>query len=214
MISKRTRYSLAQYLELHEISFVTVMLNKNGIRASIGYGHQLADVLDCLRSATDEEILLVVDEIARTSGDLRSRISLKYRHDERISDLSRFLNLDGYIVDGKKVIPVDPLICDSPPLEDDLLEALRQSGLSESEIISSKINDSTEAFRASPPKYNACLNDVRVSLESLARSITRAFESEDSPTYDPAKWGSILNFLTQVVNCREKRNSEGMKLSE
>ncbi|HMN14361.1 MAG TPA: hypothetical protein PKD55_18750 [Bellilinea sp.] len=198
MIGSRTRYSLAQFLELHEPDFVVVLLGKHQMHSSVEDGRLLTDVLRSLRSAADEKILSLLEEIARTSGDLRARINPKYRHDERFFDLCRCLQLDGYIVENKKITQTDPSISDAPPLEDDLIEALMASGLSEADAIAKKINDSSESFRSSPPNYNACLNDIRVALESLARAIAVTRQAAGTPSYDQTKWGSVVSFLKQV----------------
>ncbi|MBI3546741.1 MAG: hypothetical protein HY081_09160 [Gammaproteobacteria bacterium] len=198
MIGSRTRYSLAQFLELHETAFVVVLMNKHNIRTSIEDGRLLTDVIQSLRPTSDEKVLSLLDEIVRTSRDLRARVNPKYRHDERFSDLHRCLQLDGYIVENKKVTQIDPSISDAPPLEDDLLEALKTSGLPDVDEIAKKINDSSESFRSSPPNYNACLNDIRVALETLARAIAITRQASGSPSYDQTKWGVVVSFLKQV----------------
>lgn len=198
MIGSRTRYSLAQFLELQETDFVVVLVSKHGIGISIGNGSVLIDLIGCLRSASDEQMLSLVEEIARTNGDLRSRVNPKYRYDERFSDLCRCLQLDGYLLEGKTLTQTDPSIGDAPPLDDDLLQELRASGLSDAEEIAEKINASSESFRSSPPNYNACLNDVRVALETLARAIATTQQQADSPAYEKTKWGSVLGFLKAV----------------
>lgn len=198
MIGSRTRYSLAQFLELHEPDFVVVLLGKHQMQSSVEDERFLTDVLRSLRSAADEKILSLLEEVARTSGDLRSRITPKYRHDERFTDLCRCLQLDGYIIENKRIMQTDPSIGDAPPLEDDLIEALKASALSEADTIAKKINESSESFRSSPPNYNACLNDIRVALESLARAIAFTRETAGSPPYDQTKWGAVISFLRQV----------------
>ena len=196
MIGSRTRHSLAQFLELHETNFVVVLVSKHDIRISIENGSMLFDLNNCLRSASDEHLLSLLEEIARTRGDLRSRVNPKYRHDERFSDLCRCLQLDGYLLEDKSLIQTDPSIGDAPALDDDLLHELEASGLLGIEEIAGKINASSEAFRSSPPNYNACLNDVRVALETLARAI--ATQQTDPSAYDKTKWGSVLGFLRTV----------------
>lgn len=198
MIGSRTRHSLAQFFGLHEPDFVVVLLGKHQLHTSVDDGQLLTDVLRSIRKAADDEVLSLLEEVARTSGDLRSRINPKYRHDERFSDLCRCLELDGYVIEAKKLRQTDPSISDAPPLEDDLIEALMASGLSEADTIAEKINDSSESFRSSPPNYNACLNDIRVALETLARVIAVTRQAEGTPPYDQTKWGSIVSFLRQV----------------
>lgn len=63
--------------------------------------------------------------------------------------------------------------------------------------IIAKINDSAEAFRATPPDYNASLVNARVALETLAVDVaTHVASLQQSPTtYNPSKWGEVLSFL-------------------
>lgn len=71
----------------------------------------------------------VLAEVIATPGDLRSRVNPKYRFDERMHDLTQCLLLDGYIVTNKTLIKGDPSITSAPPIEDDLILALQNSGL-------------------------------------------------------------------------------------
>lgn len=212
MIGSRSRYSLAQFLELQETSFVIVLMNKHGTRISIENGKLIMALVDNLRSLPDEDVLFVLNEIIRTRGDLRARVNPKYRFDERLADLIRCLELDGYFIRDEQLIQADPSISDTPPLDDDLIQELKASGLPSATEIISKIDGSSESFRKSTPNYNACLNDIRISLETLARSIASIRESEGSPSYDPSKWGSILGFLRKIdfVSQEEERGLAGV----
>ncbi|MBN8437381.1 MAG: hypothetical protein J0L95_04975 [Candidatus Accumulibacter sp.] len=198
MIGSRSRYSLAQFLELHERDLVVALVSKHGISLSFEEKSLLAELTGCVRSASDEKLLSLVEEIARTAGDLRARVIPKYRHDERFSDLCRCLQLDGYIVEGKNLTQADPSISDAPALDDDLLQELKSSGLFDADEIAERINASSESFRSSPPNYNACLNDIRVALETLVRAIAATRQSADSPSYEQTKWGSVIAFLKAV----------------
>jgi len=198
MIGKRTRYSLAQFLELYKPDFVVVLLGKHTLHSSVGDNNLLIDVLRSIRNATDDQVLSLLAEVARTNGDLRARINPKYRFDERFSDLCRCLQLDGYLIEGKEIRQTDPSISDASPLEDDLIDALKASGLTKVETITKKINDSSESFRTSPPNFNACLNDIRVALETLANAIAVTRQANGTPSYDQTKWGSTIGFLRQM----------------
>ena len=109
---------------------------------------------------------MVIQEIIATQGALRTKVSPKYVFDERLHDLTQCLILDGYIVDGKRLIAADPSIVDGKPVEDDLISALRICKAPRREQIIAKINDSSAAFRSSPPDYNAALVNARVALET------------------------------------------------
>lgn len=135
----------------------------------------------------------VLSEVVATQGDLRTRVNPKYRFDERMRDLKQCLLLDGYIVQDERLVQTDPSIADAAPLEDDLMEALQNSGASRAQEIIAKINDSAGAFRATPPDYNASLVNARVALETLAGDV--ASRLQDPTTYNPSKWGEVLAFL-------------------
>ena len=199
MISKRTRYSLAQLLDAFEPNVSITLFAKYDVRISISYGREINDLLTSIKNEDDETLLCVLSEILKTKGSLRSKISPKYIFDERLDDLSNCLKLDGYIVENGKISQVDPSIGDGEPIEDDLIQALKSSGLAEAEKIIRLISDSSDAYRALPPDYNACLNNIRVSLETLARAISEALEVSDSPVYDKTKWGSIIYFLRAII---------------
>ncbi|MBF8176059.1 hypothetical protein [Herminiimonas contaminans] len=198
MIGSRTRYSLAQFLELQQKDFCVALVNKHGMRISEINPQQVSDLTNCLLSANDKNLLSLVKEVAQTGGDLRSRVSPKYCYDERFSDMCRCLQLDGYFIEGRNITQTDPSISDSPSLDDDLLIELNASGLPDAEEIILKINSASELFRTSPPNYNACLNDIRVALETLAKAIAVAMQSNSSPHYDNTKWGSVIGFLKIV----------------
>tara|TARA_R110000851_G_scaffold315514_1_gene478019 strand:+ start:173 stop:784 length:612 start_codon:yes stop_codon:yes gene_type:complete len=135
--------------------------------------------------------------VIATPGDLRARVNLKYRFDERMHDLTQCLLLDGYIIQNKKLTQTDPSISDAAPLEDDLIAALQNSGAPHAQEIITKINDSASAFRATPPDYNASLVNARVALEALAGDVAAHVASQQQPpaSYNPSKWGEMLAFL-------------------
>lgn len=215
MISSRTRYSLIQFLDLQYDIFVIGLLRKYDLR-TIGNCQEgrLFDFLDTNINLKDnrEKLLLLVEEIARTSGDLRTRVIPHYRFDERFDDLRRCLQLDGYLIEEKSLTQIDPSINDAPPLDDDLIKVLKSSSLPEANDIIQKINDSTNAFTKLSPDYNACLNSIRVALETLARSIADNQKSASSPSYDPTKWGSIIAFLRTIgfINPEEEKGLAGV----
>jgi hypothetical protein len=155
----------------------------------------LAVLSDSMASATQDQVHALVNEIVRTEGDLRSRVSPRYRHDERYADLERCLLLDGYTIRGDELVPQDPTIIDTPSVEDDLTHALRHCGLPDAGAVVQKLTDSAEAFRGSPPNFNASLNDARIALQTLATSIATRRLPKHPGNVDEKKWGSVLAFL-------------------
>ncbi|MCY1435018.1 hypothetical protein D9M71_510970 [compost metagenome] len=175
-----------------------VLLGKYGVQhLSLPQGQLLYGLLDTLRGLDDRTIMLALSEVVATSGDLRARVNPKYRFNERLHDLTQCLLLDGYIIQDKKLVQTDPSIADAAPLEDDLITALRSFGRPNSQDIITKINDSAETFRATPPDYNASLVNARVALETLAGDVAADVASRlQCPlTYNPSKWGEVLSFL-------------------
>lgn len=198
MIGQRTRYSLAQFLELQEPMISIVLLGKYGVQdLSLPHGQLLYGLLNTLRDLDARTLMLALAEVVATTGDLRARVNPKYRFDERLHDLTQCLLLDGYIIKSKMLVQTDPSITDAAPLEDDLIYALQKSGAPRAQEIIAKINDSAGAFRSTPPDYNASLVNARVALETLAGDVAahNASQQPTPPTYNPSKWGEVLVFL-------------------
>ena len=212
MLGDRSLVSLAQFLDLFQNQQIEVLLEKHGIRVSFGYEGPLKDIRSALRHSDRHAILHLLEEVANTAGDMRAYISPKYRYDERMSDLKKCLYLDGYVIEDKSLRPLDPSINDAPSTEDDLIVSLESSDLSERNSIVQKLTDSTTNFRATPPNYNACLNDARVALESLARNIAENMTNANAPIFDPTKWGSIVGYLKAInfIASEEERGLVGV----
>ena len=215
MIGTRARHSLAQFLELQEPVVSIVLFSKYGIQhLSLSPGQLLYSLLNIVRGLDDRTLILVLAEIVATKGDLRSRVNPKYRFDERLHDLTQCLLLDGYAAQKAKLVQVDPSIEDAAPLEDDLVIALQNSGAPRAAEIVAKIADSAQAFRATPPDYNAALVNARVALETLAADVAADVASAMTlaPGYNSAKWGEVLAFLRSSgeVTLEEERGLAGV----
>ena len=204
--------SLCQYLDLQDQAFLRVILEKYGIWV----GEVPYPVLDTLRpvlqAASQEQLQGLLSEIARTRFDLRNRVAPRYRHDERWDDLESCLLLDGYKVEGNRLISIEPTIDGAEPLEDNLSSEIRSSGLSEAEGILGILANSAEAFRRAPPDYNGCLSNARVALQTLATAIAKARQQTHPGTYDETKWGQILDYLrtTGFITEAEEKGLAGV----
>lgn len=214
MLSSRTIYSLAQYMALQDQDFAGALLSKHGLNGwSVQITTQvLSDMVTALKAASEEQLSGLLGEIARTQRDLRSRVNPKYRYDERFDDLLRCLELDGYRLDNSGLTSLDPSVVGTPPLDDDLVMELNSSRLPNVEQIIQKLEDSTDAFRSSTPNVNACLNDARIALETLARGIAETRKSAQPGNFDPKKWGSIIAYLRDIdfINIEEERGLAGV----
>ena len=81
MISRRSKASLAQLLALCDFGFVRVLLEKHGTYFVTGKMELTAKLDNAIDCADSEEIFAVLQEIARTKGDLRARVEPRYRFD-------------------------------------------------------------------------------------------------------------------------------------
>lgn len=212
MIGHRTKLSLCQFLELQDAALVGIILGKAGIPGEFPQQILLRCLQGAMEGADQHALQIVLDELVRTSGDLRARVSPKYRFEERWADLKQCLQLDGYVVDGNQVRATDPSIGDAEPIDDDLLQGLAQCPAPRASDIIRKINESSDAFRATSPNYNACLNDARVALETLAADIAGSLNAPPASQYDPSKWGSVIAHLRNcgLITLEEERGLAGV----
>jgi len=218
MVGSRTVRSLAQYLELQNGELITLLLEKHRLYAgavseAVRYRTGLLTALvQSLDAGGEAQLSALLDEIARTSGDLRNRVSPRYRYDERFADLQQCLQLDGYLIADNRLIPLDPSIVGSPPLEDDLTRELANSGLPSASDVIQKLNDSAQSFRVPTPNYNASLNDARIALQTLATSIADARVSAHPGPFEQSKWGSVIAYLrsTGFITEEEERGLVGV----
>lgn len=218
MVGHRTLLSLTQFLELQQPELISLILEKHGFGEggfsnSEQYGPGLlAGLVESLRTGNESQISGLLDEIARTSRDLRKRVVPHYRYDERLFDLQRCLELDGYRIDEDRLVPIDPTMAGTPPVEDDLTRELAMSGLPMSDDVARKLNDSAASFRATPPNYNACLNDARVALQTLATDIAENRPSTHQGSLDRSRWGSVIAYLRAIdfITKEEERGLTGV----
>jgi len=174
-------------LNLFDQDVVHVLLEKHGITA---WGYSQTEISEVLSEADRGSIETLIDEVVRTNGDLRNRVSPRYRFDERWSDFEKCLLLDGFKVQEKEILTLEPVIEGAQPLEDDLTNELEISRLSSTDEIIRHIRLSAESFRKSTPDYNACLTHARVALETIVRAIARSRGLEIEQ--DSKAWGESL----------------------
>ena len=105
---------------------------------------------------------------------------------------------------SKRLVRTDPSIADALPIDDDLIEALQTCAAPRKADIVQKINDSAQAFRASPPDYNASLVNARVAMETLASDIALHISSPGQPAFDPTLQGSIDALPAGLRRIRER----------
>ena len=214
MYSNRTKLSLVRYLTIHEIGFLRVLLgghvNTEDILQYIPMVYD--DLTSCITSATNESLMGFLNHMLQTSGDLRSRISPRYRHDECWGDLLNCLLLDGYAVESNQLVSIDPDIEGQEPVEDEFIRELNDSGLSDIDEIKDLLNRSAEDFRRTPPDYNGCLSNARIAIETLAKSMALHRQSTHPAQYNPSSWGSVLSYLktSGLITVNEEKGLAGV----
>ena len=100
-LSRRSRLSLCQFLDLFDSDALVVLFEKYGLRPNElsnewGGASATAAIRQAVLKASGEQIGSVLGEALRTHGALRYQISPRYRFDERWNDLLLCLELDGY----------------------------------------------------------------------------------------------------------------------
>ncbi len=191
MFSTRTKISISQLLELFEISFTNILFEKYSMEDNC---RNIQDIKESIFSSNSLDS--IISELISTKQDLRSRISPKYKFDERWNDFEKCLFLDGYKIENNILISIEPNIDGVITLEDDFTIEINSSTFSKKEDVKRLINESAEAFKNSD--YNQCLSKSRIALETLIRTIAIDKYSNTNDT-----WGSALSNLktNSFLNC-------------
>jgi hypothetical protein len=188
-VSKRTKLSLSQFLDLFNTSLVETLLEKHNISCR---NHYKGNSQTILKADTDS-IAGLFDEIVNTNGCLKYEISPKYLFDERWNDLKSCLLLDGFRVENSKISSIEPIIEGNRPIEDDLTKEIQSSILAESQAVIIQINLSAQDFLKSVPDYNGCLSHARIALETLIRGVAKSRGYQNNN--ENKAWGESLSFL-------------------
>lgn len=181
-ITIRTKISLSQLYDLYELPFINILFEKNSMDSNC---RNIADLKDSITSSGN--IQLLVEETVSTKQDLRSRITPRYKFDERWNDFEKCLFLDGYKINGNSLVLIEPNIEGVLAFEDDLTNEIANSSLFRKDEIIQLINDSATSFKTND--FNGCLSKARISIETMIRGI-----SEDKFTFTN-NWGSSLSKL-------------------
>ena len=190
IVTKRTKLSLCQFLGLFDQDVVHVLLEKHGI---ILWGYSQTEISEVLSEADQGSIESLIDELVRTNGDLRNRVSPRYRFDERWNDFEKCLLLDGFKVEEKTILRLEPVIESTEPVEDDLTNELNNSYLGSSHKVIQHIKLSAESFKKASPDYNDCLSHSRIALETIVRAIAKDKGLEINEA--SKAWGKSLSHL-------------------
>lgn len=217
MLSRRTKLAFAQFLSLQPPDVLRLLLNKYNFAYydDPSQGECLARV--CLEGESTR-IHSMLDEVLRTGGDLRNNVNPRYRFDQRLGDLERCLELDGYRLnpvgsyDTYEMVSIEPAIEGAVSAEDDLSLALGTSALEQAEEVRALLNHSADAFRRQPPDYNACLTNARIALQTLGTAVAKARAGAGPFPFEDTKWGQVVAFLrrSELITEREEEGLTGV----
>ena len=94
--------------------------------------------------------------------------------------------------------------------EGDLARELRQSCLPDAKNIVRVLEYSANHFHDGD--FNGCLNNARVALQTLAKSIAQARLSNHAGNFNPAKWGEVIAYLRKsgFITEEQERGISGL----
>ena len=193
IITKRTKLSLCQFLDLFDQDVVSILLEKHDITS---WGYNPIEISRILSDADQSSLETLIDEMVRTNGDLRNRVSPRYRFDERWSDFEKCLLLDGFKIEAEQILSIEPVIESTEPIEDALTNELKMSNLDSLLEIIKHIKLSAELFRKLSPDYNACLSHSRIALETIVRTIAKHNKLDINE--GSKAWGKSLSHLKNI----------------
>ena len=216
MISKHSKISLSQFLNLFDHNNLKFLLNKhfpmdNYFSPDDSFPGQ-GLIKSSFSNVTIENIMNLLDEIIRTENDLRNLVTPRYRFDERWKDLIHCLYLDGFKIENKQLIALDPSIDGKEAVEDDLTREIKKSDLQQKEEVLRLLNNSTEDFKKSPPDYNGCLSNARIAFQYLSTTIANSPKLSHPKNFDTTKWGQVLNYLrvSSFITVKEEEGLSGV----
>lgn len=205
-LSQRSKLSLCQFLTLFSRDDLVLLLGKyelarNQLEKLELLGDSLAAALkNTVLRASASQLEGLVQELARTCYSMRISVSPRRCFDDRWNDLRRCLALDGYTkerdeydVGLDRFVPIEPSIEGAGAVEDDLTRELRRSGLPDTEGIIQVLEGSASSFRSGD--FNGCLNNARVALETMAKSIAYQLPQNHPGSFDEARWGQVIAYL-------------------
>lgn len=131
----------------------------------------------------------------------------RYKFDEKWPRFERSAALDGYLVQGGRVIAIEPIAEHLVTSEDSLSELIHQSSVLEADDIISLIKKSAEDYLKQPPDLNGCLSNMRTALESFVKSLASKTQLKRGETKDTSKWGNAISYLRSTGFISEKEEN-------
>ena len=201
-LSMRSKMSLCQFLRSFKRYDVLLLLEKYELSTCEIESHRPKALRNAIIQASDSQAEELVQELARKHDSMRTGVDPfgKEWNEPAWKELCLCLNLDGYMMEQDeydrevgRFIPIEPIIDGATPVEDDLTREIQQSDIPDIDEILQVVEKSASAFRNGD--FNGCLNNARVALQTLAKSIAQARLSNHAGNFNPAKWGEVIAYL-------------------
>lgn len=132
----------------------------------------------------DTETIELLFEIVQIRESLRKKISPKVLFDDSFNVLQKYLMLDGYKIDDRELIKIEPMIAGVLSFRDDLSDLIKNSDLNRKNEFIELIEESEKDFIQED--YIACLTKSRVLLENIVKDLVGI---------DDIRWGDALSRL-------------------
>jgi len=140
----------------------------------------------------------LVTELMCASSAIRASAPTRYVFDGHWRELQRWLLHDGWILENHMLVRLAPGAEEATGVRDALIQELGSSGLDADGAIRRCIEDAAQAFVREPPEFNASTTNVRIALETVARSAARFRSANGGGVYQNDSWGVALAFLRQA----------------
>lgn len=219
-ISNRSKYSLCQLLELFSIGKVATLFGKHGLPADELEIHPKHNAqIENMPASVRQEILRsppsvignILEEIGRKHDSFRQKVTPRKSFDQHWQDLSMCLLLDGYRTEKipehgtvrYQFVQIDPAIHGVEPIEDDLTNEIKRSGLPNCDEICRMLRESGIAF--CKEDFNACLSKARIALERVAVGMANSIQKESENR--SMQWGHAIAFLLQSGNISKQEET-------
>jgi hypothetical protein len=124
--------------------------------------------IDELNQRDAHELADMVEDLIVRVRYYRAFVAPKYLFDPPYEDLERFLAVDGFVVRDGRIVRQENVVVNLQPEEDQLLAALRASGLPRAQLIEAHLNRAAEEYRRD---NNNSMTNSRQALEQLLSDV-------------------------------------------
>lgn len=151
-----------------------------------------------IEASDPQAVMELVRELMCEQWAIRASATRATAFDGHWRELQRWLLHDGWILEGQALVRLAPAAEEATGVRDALIEQLGSSGLDPEGDICRCIEEAAQAFIREPPDFNASTTNVRIALETVARSAARFRSANGGGVYQNDSWGSALTFLRQA----------------